>query len=569
MSFPWNQGPIRSRMKWLIAVVGMLLAVEGFLVVYFWGRTVSHTNQLALAQESRLAAHQTAHDLDKFLQGDKKRLPLFTAATETQTQLLATLASGGEWGGRSLHAPSRLQALSLQKATEAWQQFSKSITLLTANEIWKDSTVTANEPALEDSTLAAPTATVITMMNPQVAEARALVDGQWLRVSALLAEFETDVQRGLDAERRNFVVLIATIASLDIVILVALYVGLRRKVFHRLNRLKQAAASRSVWQATEHDEIDEVGAELNAMTQQFDQASDFVVKIGEGKLDVRFDTNEKSKLAEALEAMQAKLKSINEEDQRRRWANEGLTQFVDILRSGNDNLHLLGDRVISTLVKYTQSNQGGLYLVEEEAGQKYLELISLFAFNTKKFEQQKLRPGEGLVGQCYQEGETIFLTEIPQEYIRITSGLGGANPSSILIVPLKIDKDIYGIVELAAFHAYQPHEITFVEKLGETIASTLSSVKANQKTRKLLEDFQQQTEQMRAQEEEMRQNMEELTATQEEMTRKEKNYILKIKELEEKVAQTPPGGDWAVATELEKTLRTQLEVLAEAQKART
>jgi hypothetical protein len=554
-------------MKWLVAVAALLLAVEGLLVVYFWGRTVSHTHQLALAQESRLAAHQTAHHLDQFLQGDKRLLPSVTAAVETQNQLLAALATGGNWGGRALHEPSRVQALSLQKAKDAWQQFSNSVTILTTNQIWKDSTLSATEPDPADS-LAAPTATVISIMNPKVAEARALVDGQWLRASALLTEFEADVRRGLDAERSNFVVLIAAIALLDIGIFVALYIALKRKVFDRLHLLRQAAASRSVWEATEQDEIDAVGAELNAMTQQFAQASDFVVKIGEGKLDVRFDSNEKSKLAEALEAMQDKLKSINEEDQRRRWANEGLTQFVDILRSGNDNLHLLGDRVISTLVKYTQSNQGGLYLVEEDGGQKYLELISLFAFNTKKFEQQKLRPGEGLIGQCYQEGETIFLTEIPNEYIRITSGLGGANPSSILIVPLKIDKEIYGIVELAAFHAYQPHEITFVEKLGETIASTLSSVKANQKTRKLLEDFQQQTEQMRAQEEEMRQNMEELTATQEEMTRKEKNYILKIKELEEKAAQAQPGAEWAVATELEKTLRTQLEVLAEAQKAR-
>jgi transcriptional regulator with PAS, ATPase and Fis domain len=86
-------------------------------------------------------------------------------------------------------------------------------------------------------------------------------------------------------------------------------------------------------------------------------------------------------------------------------------------------------------------------------------------------------------------------------------------------VPLKIDDAVYGMVELASFNDYQPHEIAFVEKLGESIASTLASVKAAQNNRKLLEESRQTTEAMRAQEEEMRQNMEELTATQEEMQR--------------------------------------------------
>jgi PAS domain S-box-containing protein len=93
----------------------------------------------------------------------------------------------------------------------------------------------------------------------------------------------------------------------------------------------------------------------------------------------------------------------------------------------------------------------------------------------------------------------------------------------LLLVPLKINEKIFGVLELATFGKYENHEVELVEKLTESIASTISSVRVSESTRILLEKTQQQAEEMRAQEEEMRQNMEELEATQEEMRRKEKH----------------------------------------------
>ena len=229
-------------------------------------------------------------------------------------------------------------------------------------------------------------------------------------------------------------------------------------------------------------------------------------------------------LGNTLVTMRDKLRVNAEDDRKRNWSNSGLAQVGEILRVSTASTADLYDNIIKFVVKYTKSNQGGLFILNEESeSDKFLELVSCYAFERKKYLTKKISLGEGLVGQCYLEGEKIYLLEVPQEYITITSGLGGAAPNALLLVPLKINEKIFGVLELATFGKYENHEVELVEKLTESIASTISSVRVSESTRILLEKTQQQAEEMRAQEEEMRQNMEELEATQEEMRRKEKH----------------------------------------------
>lgn len=294
------------------------------------------------------------------------------------------------------------------------------------------------------------------------------------------------------------------------------------------------------------DKINPAGFAIEKSVEIIDQlsndikyATDFIEKIEKGQLDVSYSNQDseiqngvKNPLERALLSMREQLVAIAEKEKERNWATEGLAKFADILRVNDNDFESLYDNIILQVVNYVNANQGGLYIVNEDSGVLYLDLVSYYAYNRKKYFQQRFETKEGLIGQCYLEADTIYITELPAEYTSITSGVGEATPKCLLILPLKINETVYGILELAAFVPFKSYQIEFLKKLCENIASTVSNVKINEQTQKLLKESQLQAEYMRSQEEEMRQNLEELHATQEEMKRSEKVHLQEIERLQ-------------------------------------
>lgn len=271
-----------------------------------------------------------------------------------------------------------------------------------------------------------------------------------------------------------------------------------------------------------NDEIGEMALATVNLVSGLKETSLFAENIGKGNYNSSFKPlSEQDVLGNALLNMRGNLSKVAEDDKKRNWATEGMAKFGEILRTNNSDLVKLADEIIRNLVKYLNANQGAIYIMDDNGNgeEATMSMKACYAWDKKKFLNQEIHKGEGLAGQAWQEGDIVYLTDVPQDYIKITSGLGDSNPSSVLIVPLKVNEQVYGVVEIASFSEFQDFEKEFVQKVAESIASTISSVKINARTQRLLEESQEMTEQMRAQEEEMRQNMEELQATQEEMGR--------------------------------------------------
>ncbi|MFO7939565.1 MAG: GAF domain-containing protein [Bacteroidales bacterium] len=290
--------------------------------------------------------------------------------------------------------------------------------------------------------------------------------------------------------------------------------------------------------------IAEMTSGVKMLVERLRETTRFSLAIGQAEFDYEFTPlSDKDDLANALLEMRDNLKSANEEAQRRKiedeyrnWASQGIALFSDLMRQQTNDLQALGYAVISKLVDYTDSVQGGLFMLnEEDESHPYIEMMGCYAYDRQKYFTKHIEFGEGLIGRCVQEGKSIYMTDIPEGYTHITSGLGKATPGSLLIVPLKVNEKVYGVVELASFNVFADYQIELVEKVGENIAATLSSVKINVRTSELLERTRQQAEEMAAQEEEMRQNMEELQATQEESERQKEALQLRLQEAEKQV----------------------------------
>ena len=229
------------------------------------------------------------------------------------------------------------------------------------------------------------------------------------------------------------------------------------------------------------------------------------------------------------------LRTAQEEEKKRQWANEGLTHVAQLVREHED-LSKLADKLLSYTVKYVEANQGGLFVVNRAEEKEVIDLLATYAYNRKKYTEKRIEIGQGLVGQVYLEKKYMLFNKVPDHYVNITSGLGEAPPTSLIIMPLQVNEEVEGMLELASFRPFASHEIDFLQKLGESVAAAVRNARVNEKTRLLLAETQQQAEEMRAAEEEMRQNMEELSATQEEMQRKEQEYVKKIADMNQQMA---------------------------------
>lgn len=297
---------------------------------------------------------------------------------------------------------------------------------------------------------------------------------------------------------------------------------------------------------TSTDEIGQMGLALNNLISGLKEKANFARDIEKGNFKSYFKKGGKNDiLGNSLLAMRDSLakaaqdeKIRRKENEERSWSTQGITEFNNLIREHSGTPEEFAMVTINKLTRYIKAQVGGFYILNEKNKENiYLELIAFYAYDRHKFFQNKILPGQDLVGQCFLEKDTIFISDIPENYIKISSGLGKDDPKSILIVPLIVNEKVYGIVELASLEILEKYKIEFVEKVSEIFASTIATIQINQQTAQILEESKEKSETLEYQEEESIKNIERLNKELEDANSTVEQLKIQNKELQEKISE--------------------------------
>jgi PAS domain S-box-containing protein len=303
-------------------------------------------------------------------------------------------------------------------------------------------------------------------------------------------------------------------------------------VRNTLNLVAQGILPETAEQHTK-DEFGQMADKVDELVSTLKGNAQFAQRIGEGKYDSQFTpASENDVLGMSLVNMRQNLVENEKRDTERNWIVRGVAGISEVLRM-HDSIESMGDDVIKFILDKIEAIQGAFYVVnDDDASQKLIEMRASYAYGRKKYLKKSFRFAEGLVGQAVAEKDVIVRTEIPDDYVTLTSGiLGDQRPTALLIVPLITNEEVYGVLEFAGFKRFTPSQVNFVKELSLILARTIFNIKVNERTRKLLEESQTMSNELQEKSEVLRQNAEEMQATSEELERSNKKLEEQIEEV--------------------------------------
>ena len=231
----------------------------------------------------------------------------------------------------------------------------------------------------------------------------------------------------------------------------------------------------------------EISTSYTKLNNTFDTVTHFARQIERGNLDAEIKlTSEDSNLVQSLNSMRESLLEVRRDEERKAWVNEGVETIGKALRLEESNLTMHAQQILSSIARYLRLPMGVLYILNDNNEDNFLVPIANVGFGDR-FQHKQFGLNEGLIGRVFQEKETITVEAVPEEYFEIASGTGKLKPKSILMLPLMINNQVEGALELVSLEPLNEAQLELLSKISGRITSTLFQRKTNIRTLQLLE----------------------------------------------------------------------------------
>jgi len=257
------------------------------------------------------------------------------------------------------------------------------------------------------------------------------------------------------------------------------------------------------------ENVNQLAANLTTQMRAIAEVATAVTK-GDLTRSIRVEASgEVAVLKDNINEMIRNLRDTTQKNSEQDWLKTNLAKFTRLL-PGQKDLLSVARLILSELAPLVAAQHGVFYLMDNSNGAPRLRLLAAYAYKERKGLTSEFALGEGLVGQCALEKERILITDVPSDYVQISSGLGHATPLSIMVLPVLFEGEVKAVIELASFQRYSATHQAFLEQLTESIGIVLNTIEANVRTQELLKQSQSLAGELQSRQEELQQTNQEL-----------------------------------------------------------
>ena len=278
------------------------------------------------------------------------------------------------------------------------------------------------------------------------------------------------------------------------------------------------------------DNVNQLAANL---TTQVRAIADVSTAVTRGDLTRSITVQAQGEVAELkdnVNQMIANLRETTRKNAEQDWLKTNVARISTLLQ-GQRDLLAVANLIMSELTPVVSAQHGAFFLaegaaVEDAYGQGAtdralrLRLVASYGYRARRNVPAVFSLGEGLVGQSALEKQPILITDAPDDYVKVTSGLGESAPINLIVLPIVVEDEVLGVIELASLAPFKDVHQQFLEELVETIGVVLNTIRANMRTEELLEQSQRLTGELQHQSSELQAQQEELRETNEELQEK-------------------------------------------------